>query len=477
MKKFTVPVLVTTVAFLCVSTLWVQAERRFQPGGKVLAQGMSLQQNATAQQRIIYVDPKRGTDSSSAGQNEANPMRTISAALEKAQAGTTIQLAPGRYNAGETFPLKLKPGVILRGDESQRGEGVVITGGGVHLSRIWAGQNITILAGENSQILGVTVTNPNQLGTGVWVENTNPIVKNSSFVNNHREGIFVSGTGAPKIENNHFMYNGGNGISVTKDSTGEIRGNLFQDTGFGLAIGHNSAPIVADNQIRQNRIGIVVTQSARPILQGNVIENNTDYGLVAIAQSQPQVAANNTFRGNERENQLIARDPQGVPPTPEEPQGVQRAYFTCEPYGTNYATVAQKGYASIPQAMIVWSSGEFDSPENRCTEVTQKLNRMVAAQDGKFEKMLFATGRVNNTKVVCLVKDLQESCQPNNMLFNLSGYNASNPAEVLRRLVAFSVEGKGNPVQEVGEEAIAPLESVAQNLEPALGLWFVSGSR
>lgn len=469
------PLVLITLSLLSAVTLTLVSQGERVDGGKVLANVPTVQPNLNTQQRVIYVDPKRGNDSVSAGQSEANALRTITAALERSQAGTVIQLAPGRYHAGEVFPLKLQPGVILRGDESGRGDGVVITGGNTHLSRIWAGQNITILAGESSQILGVTVTNPNPYGTGVWIENANAIVKNSTFTNNNREGIFVSGTAQPIIENNQFMYNGGNGISVTKESKGEIRRNVFQDTGFALAIGHNAAPVVAGNHIHQNRIGIVVTQAARPILEGNIIENNSDYGLVAIAESQPQIAASNTFRGNERENQLIARNPQGIPPTPDEPSGVQRAYFTCEPYGTNYATVAQQGYASIPQAMIVWKSSEVDLPENRCNEVTQKLNQKVTAYGGQLHKMLFATGRVNNDRVICLVKDLQDSCQPDNMLFTLSGFNASDPTQVLRQLIAFSVEGKGNPVQEFGEEAIAPLESVAHNLQPALGLWFVRG--
>lgn len=475
MNKLTYPILLTTLALVSVSGITLSGERPWRDSSKTLAQP-TTRTEAIAQQRILYVDPKRGTDSASAGTQAGNPLRTITAAIERSQPGTVIQLAPGRYNAGENFPLKLKSGVALKGDESNKGENVIITGGDSHLSRIWASQNITILAENNSQILGVTVTNPNPFGTGIWIENATVTVQNSTFINNNREGIFVSGTAKPLIESSQFMYNGGNGISVTREARGEIRGNLFQDTGFGLAIGHDSAPVVAQNQIRQNRVGVVVTQAARPVLQGNTIENNTDYGLVAIAQSAPQIASNNTFRGNERENQLIARSPQGIPPTPEEPQSTDRAYFTCEPYGSSYATVAQQGYASIPQAMIVWNSYEFDAPETRCQEVTEKLNQMVSSYGGQLENMLFATGRVNNNKVVCLVRDLQESCQPSNMLFNLSGYNASNPAEVLRRLVAFSVQGKGNPVQEFGEEAIAPLEAVAQGLRPELGLWFVNAS-
>lgn len=472
MKKLTVAFLATTLAWLGTSALTIGGADGLQ-AGELRLQGNSLRSQTIAQQRIIYIDPKRGTDTAGAGENVDNPLRTITAALEIVESGTTLQLAPGRYSAGEIFPLKLKPGVILRGNEARQGEGVVIVGSGRHLSRTWAGQNVTILAERNSQILGVTVTNTETRGTGVWVEDANPTIRNSTFVNNNREGIFISGQSQPVIENNNFMYNGGNGISVTREASGEIRGNLFHDTGFGLAIGHTASPIVANNQIRQNRIGIVVTQAARPTLSENIIENNSDYGLVAIAQAQPKIAANNIFRGNERENQLIARQPQGTPPTPAATSNQRATVFTCEPYSNSFATVVQKGKSSIPQAMIIWENAQFKSPESRCQDVTQRLNSLVAQKGGKLDKMLFATGRVNNDKVVCLVNSIQESCQPNNMLFQLSGANASNPAEVLRRLIAFSVKGGGNPVQEAGEEAIAPLAPVAERLQPELGLWFV----
>ncbi|HBE48855.1 MAG TPA: hypothetical protein DDW76_08680, partial [Cyanobacteria bacterium UBA11369] len=61
---------------------------------------------------IIYVNPQTGNDSAGAG-SETAPYRTISYALQQAQANTIIQLQPGSYTAdtGEVFPLTLKSGV------------------------------------------------------------------------------------------------------------------------------------------------------------------------------------------------------------------------------------------------------------------------------------------------------------------------------------------------------------------------------
>lgn len=82
-------------------------------------------------QQVLYVNPVTGQDTYN-GQTPQTAFRTITQALKFAEGGTLIQLAPGRYTAesGEQFPLKLKPGVILRGNEATRGEDVVIEGGG-----------------------------------------------------------------------------------------------------------------------------------------------------------------------------------------------------------------------------------------------------------------------------------------------------------------------------------------------------------
>jgi parallel beta-helix repeat protein len=211
-----------------------------------------------------------------------------------------IQLAPGSYtkDTGETFPLLLKPGVILLGNESSKGQGTVIIGGGFYTSRTFARQDVTILAENNATITGLTVTNPNQRGTAVWVESTNPIIKNNTFSNSVREGVFVTGTGNPKIENNIFFKNGGNGVSVARSAQGEIRNNTFEDTGFGLAIGGTSTPLVEGNQILQNQDGLFISESARPILRRNVIQNNKRDGIVATVDALPNLGTNDSPGGN-----------------------------------------------------------------------------------------------------------------------------------------------------------------------------------
>ncbi|BAY09727.1 DUF1565 domain-containing protein [Calothrix sp. NIES-2098] len=273
----------------------VNADPSHQKG---IAPTLTAQAPATA--TVIYVNPATGADTAGAGTTQAAPYKTITFALNQAQPGTVIQLAPGTYNqqSGETFPLLLKSGVTLRGDESTKGQGISITGGGFYTSKTFARQDITILADNGTTIAGLTVTNPNQRGTAVWVESTNPLITNNTFTKSVREGVFITGTGNPKIENNIFVQNTGNGVSVAKSAQGEIRNNLFQETGFGIAIGGSSTPLVVENQIFQNQDGLYISETAKPILRKNVIQNNKRDGVVATIDALPNLGTNEDLGGN-----------------------------------------------------------------------------------------------------------------------------------------------------------------------------------
>ena len=260
---------------------------------------------ATAEQKIIYVNSTQGNDRPGSGLSEATAYRTISYALQQAQAGTIIQLASGTYRAdsGENFPLNIPSDVTLRGNTSSKGQGVMIIGGGSHVSQTFARQNVTIVALDDAIVQGITITNPLSRGTGLWIEEGNPIIANNTFTDSLREGIFVTGDARPTIESNLFIKNDANGISVARSAAGVIRDNTFQETGYGMAIGDTSAPLVSNNGIFENKAGIVVSNSAKPVLRSNAIENNLAGGVVVISKANPDLGTvdnqgNNRIRNN-----------------------------------------------------------------------------------------------------------------------------------------------------------------------------------
>ncbi len=252
----------------------------------------------------LYVNPDRGSDREGQGSLQS-PYKTITHALRVAQANTTIILAPGTYSAetGETFPLQLKPNVTLSGLPERNGNGVVIQGGGTYISRTVAAQNVTMLGAEKATLTGVTITNPNRRGYGLWIESTNPTITNNTFTGNTQDGIFIAGNCAPVIRENNFVQNGANGMTIHGTAKPEVRENSFERTGFGINVVEQAAPVLVGNRIRFNKDGLVVQGSARPVLRNNIIEGNERDGIVAIANASPDLGysgqpGGNIFRNN-----------------------------------------------------------------------------------------------------------------------------------------------------------------------------------
>ncbi len=271
-------------------------------------------------QKIVFVSPQ-GTDT--VGSNpvgagsETQAFRTLTAAIaNNPQAGTIFQLSAGTYSeaTGESFPIRLPQGATLRGNPNgnssgnSNGTNVVINGGGRFVSPTFASQNIAIAAADNSRIEGITITNNNPRGYGLWLESSrNVVVANSNFIGNTHDGIFLTGNANAYISNNLFTGNTGSGISALGTSTGEIRDNKFENTGFGLSIGQQSQVVLTNNNISRNVDGIIISNTAQPTLRGNAIANNQRNGLVILSSAngspRPDLGTtisqgNNTFRDN-----------------------------------------------------------------------------------------------------------------------------------------------------------------------------------
>ncbi|WP_199300009.1 DUF1565 domain-containing protein [Trichocoleus sp. FACHB-262] len=260
-------------------------------GSMQLAQ-VPARARAMSSLNLLYVNPVAGDDAVGDG-GERAPFKTITQALKAAQPNTVIVLIPGTYSAqtGEVFPLKLKPGVTIQGDTRTRGKDILIQGGAPYLSPTFASQNITILGVHQAGLAGVTVTNPNPRGYGLWIESASPVILENTFTGNTHDGISVVGSSAPVVRGNYFYANGANGITIYGNSRPEVRENLFIKTGFGINVAQDAAPTIIGNRIVQNQDGIVVQANAQPIIRGNLIEQNLRDGVVAIAQARPDLGS------------------------------------------------------------------------------------------------------------------------------------------------------------------------------------------
>ncbi|MCT7957452.1 S-layer homology domain-containing protein [Laspinema palackyanum] len=246
----------------------------------------------------FYVDPTNGNDSAAGSQ--LAPLKTLAAALVKSTSGTTIKLANGSYTAtsGEKFPLVVKAGVTIVGDEATKGKTIIIQGGGTKTMGNWPSQNITMYLEEGAQLRGVTVTNPGTSGVGVWIHGVSATIANSTLSKSSREGVFASGIAKPTIITNVFSENTGNGMSFVDNAKGEVRGNLFQKTGFGLTIGNQSAPLLKENHILENRTGVVINGDASPVLRNNIIEKNEQDGITVTNNAKVDLGTSEDPAGN-----------------------------------------------------------------------------------------------------------------------------------------------------------------------------------
>ncbi|MEA5621020.1 DUF1565 domain-containing protein [Cronbergia sp. UHCC 0137] len=268
---------------------------------------ISVAQTPTATElNRLFVNPNTGNNKVGNGSTQA-PLQTITQALQVARPNTIIILAPGTYSlqTGEIFPLILKPGVSIQGDITNKGKTVKIIGGGEYLSRSFGRQNITVVGANQTTLSGVTLTNTNRRGYGLWIESTNPVIEENTFIGSIQDGVSITGNATPKISKNYFERNGANGITTSGNSRPELRDNILQQTGFGINITQNSAPLVIGNQLTKNRSGILIQANASPVLRNNLIQSSQEDGVVIISQATPNLGSmaepgKNVFRNNAR---------------------------------------------------------------------------------------------------------------------------------------------------------------------------------
>ncbi|MEM8807301.1 MAG: DUF1565 domain-containing protein [Cyanobacteria bacterium P01_G01_bin.38] len=275
------------------------------PGQRVLAQSTSQTQSQTESQQphesapesalssqaasqytVLHVNPDAGNDQAGSGAQH-QPFKTITHAIQVAQSNTVIVLAPGRYTAdtGESFPLRLKPGITIQGSPDAQNS-AIIQGGGSFDSPTLSQQNVAIVAADRSGMAHVVVSNPNSQGHGVWVESGSPIIRETAFVANRHTGLYLAG-GSPVIEASYFFQNQVAGLVIYGNSRAVVQGNHFEATGTAITVAAEATPEIAHNQIIRNEEGILLLGNASPVFVGNTITQNRRNGVVEVATAAP----------------------------------------------------------------------------------------------------------------------------------------------------------------------------------------------
>ncbi len=243
----------------------------------------------------LYVDFSTGVDTNPGTQ--ASPFKTITHAMSVATSGTTVQVAPGIYDASslstpEVFPITVPAGVLLIGNEGSKGSGTSIVGGG-QVPGFPAGTGAAVLPGAGSTIAGFTITDDNPALTGrygVFLSNSAVTLRNNTVTGaTHVVGVYVSDNGAspPTPSTNHVIT--GNRIVNNAPSSGE--GLAFVTGGAGSKVENN---VITGNGFGiEYEIAGVDLGGGSVSAGGNVISCN---GLVDLYVGMPvSVPAKNNF--------------------------------------------------------------------------------------------------------------------------------------------------------------------------------------
>jgi hypothetical protein len=229
-----------------------------------------------------YVDALYGSDFSGDG-TPAFPFRTITHALQHAESGDVIFVAPGTYSTsiGEVFPIIVRNGVTIEGEPGTKGMGspatLVLGGGSSTISGgVLDGQtvNVAIVVSPNVVIRGLAITNT--AGYGVIVNNTSSTIEFCTITQNAQDGLLLVNGASGTYNNNTLSANTGDGVRLRDHSVGSfVQNSIVNNVSDGVQADETSSPNLAG---------------------GNSLTGNGGVGLFNNTTGSTISAINNTWK-------------------------------------------------------------------------------------------------------------------------------------------------------------------------------------
>jgi len=193
---------------------------------------------STAPVFTYTVNAAKGSDANRG--SSAAPFKTITHALSVAVSGIWIRVLPGTYDGtnGEVFPLNVPAGVVLIGDEANKGAGTVPTivqGSGVVAGVLEA----TIVPGAVSTVAGFQVAGlvpaPANDSDLVYLAANNVTLRNNTLIGGNFNGIDIAGSSNHRISGNFVQSNAWAGLQFTFSGSGtRVESNTFTLNQFGV---------------------------------------------------------------------------------------------------------------------------------------------------------------------------------------------------------------------------------------------------
>jgi hypothetical protein len=239
-----------------------------------------------------YVSSTTGSDGGAG--SAASPFRSITYACSQASSGQTIQVLPGTYDIpnGEVFPIVVPAGVILLGDEINKGGGIsptTISGGGlVPLPNVNANFFAAVVPQTGVTVAGFRVLNdptPPTNEFGVFLQAAGVTIRNNRILDAQGGIQCRGGFGGHVISGNVLQGHGGAGLFFVEDS------------GIGAKIENNVITLNAYG-VEYDSAGGDLGGGAAASTGGNVFSCNTNQDLWTSTAMITINAANNRWDHN-----------------------------------------------------------------------------------------------------------------------------------------------------------------------------------
>ena len=235
----------------------------------------------------LYVNISTGSDANPG--TLALPFKTITHAMSVATSGTTVQVAPGIYDTmsqstPEVFPITVPDGVLLIGDEANKGGGSTPTsiyGGGLAPGSAPGMVGVALVPGTGSTIAGFTITNDDPAFTvrrGLMLGNDSVTLRNNTVTGaTHTIGVQIDASTNHVITGNQIVGNGpssGVGLGFISGGAGsKVENNVITGNGFGVEYevtggdlgggGHSAGGnVISCNAFVDLYVGVPITVSA-----------------------------------------------------------------------------------------------------------------------------------------------------------------------------------------------------------------------
>lgn len=241
----------------------------------------------------------------------------LAIALQNAEAGDVIRLAPGTYQG----PIEINQSIILDGQghahikgneigsvvivnaKDVTVRGVKVTGSGSDRENrdagIITGKRADRALIENNVLLGNLV--------GVDIHGTkNAIVQKNKIegrldhrMNDRGNGVYVWNATGSKVIGNDIRY-GRDGIFVNTSKKNVFEGNRMRDLRFAIHYMHANNSVVRDNISLGNHLGYAIMYSDNVVIESNLSRGDRDHGIMLNYTNKSTIIGNRVEEGGEK---------------------------------------------------------------------------------------------------------------------------------------------------------------------------------